>query len=162
MARLAIGAAFGVLVGLVAGAALGIHAEDEDPPIPADVLVSGIRLGLDPRALMGALNTLGVPLEEYLMAEGHIPRPAPPPPPARTATDRLVDCIIWGESRGVPSARNPRTGAAGLGQFLSGTWAGTPQGRAGLSVLDPVANRAAIYWMIAQGRRREFVAAAAC
>ena len=31
-------------------------------------------------------------------------RRPPTAPPVRTATDRLVDCIIWGESRGNPNA----------------------------------------------------------
>jgi hypothetical protein len=67
-----------------------------------------------------------------------------------------LDCIAWFESRGDASARNPRSGAAGLFQFLPGTWAGTPQGRAGASVYDPLAARAAARWMLAQGRAREW------
>jgi hypothetical protein len=37
----------------------------------------------------------------------------------------------------------------------------TPQGRAGLSVYDAAANRAAIQWMLDVGRAREFVAVTA-
>jgi hypothetical protein len=39
---------------------------------------------------------------------------------------------------------------------LPGTWASTPQGRAGLSVWDPAANTAAINYMLAAGRAQEF------
>jgi soluble lytic murein transglycosylase-like protein len=66
-----------------------------------------------------------------------------------------VACIISVESRGNPSAHNP-SGASGLGQFLPATWRTTPQGQAGLSVYNPDANRAAITWMVAVGRAREF------
>jgi len=67
-----------------------------------------------------------------------------------------VACIIAHESQGNPRAVNPRTGASGLGQFLTSTWRTTPQGRAGASVFDPVANRAAVQWMLDAGRAREF------
>jgi muramidase (phage lysozyme) len=66
-----------------------------------------------------------------------------------------VACIIGVESKGDPNAHN-RSGASGLGQFLPGTWASTPQGRAGLSVFNPAANRAAIQYMLDAGRAREF------
>jgi hypothetical protein len=66
-----------------------------------------------------------------------------------------VACIVRVESRGDPNAHN-RSGAAGLGQFLPGTWASTPQGRAGLSVYNAAANRAAIQYMLDAGRAREF------
>jgi len=71
--------------------------------------------------------------------------------------DRLVDCLAWAESRGDPQAYNRTSGAAGLLQFLYGTWLGTPQGQAGFSRYDPVASRAAAKWMIGQGRLREWV-----
>jgi hypothetical protein len=53
-----------------------------------------------------------------------------------------------------PSARNP-SGASGLLQFLPSTWAGTPFGR--LSIWSPYANALAAGWMLAQGRRSEWV-----
>ena len=68
----------------------------------------------------------------------------------------LAECIIRAESGGNPSAVNPRSGASGLGQFLRSTWLSTPQGRAGYSVFDPVANREAVNWMLNVGRAREF------
>lgn len=72
--------------------------------------------------------------------------------------DPRVECIIEVESRGDPNATNPRSGAAGLGQFLRGTWLTTPQGQAGYSVYNAAANRAAVAWMLSVGRAREFVA----
>jgi hypothetical protein len=75
---------------------------------------------------------------------------------APAASSPLVECIIWAESRGNPNAVNRSSGASGLGQFLASTWRTTPQGRAGLSVFDPAANRAAVAWMISVGRAGEF------
>lgn len=67
-----------------------------------------------------------------------------------------ADCIVSRESNWNPNAVNPRSGAAGLGQFLRSTWMTTPQGKAGLSVFDPWANHAAVCWMLSQGRALEF------
>lgn len=80
-----------------------------------------------------------------------------PEPVQRDWVDRVMDCLSWSESRNVPTAVNPRSGAGGLFQFLPTTWNSTPQGRAGLSPFDPVAARAAARWMIEQGRIREWV-----
>lgn len=76
--------------------------------------------------------------------------------------ERLADCIIARESRGNPNAVNRSSGASGLGQFLGSTWKSTPQGKAGYSVFDPVANRAAVIWMLSVGRGREFVTIGGC
>src|SRR4249919_2022838 len=46
-------------------------------------------------------------------------------------TARRLDCVIQRESRWTASAVNPRSGAAGLAQFLMSTWRSTPQGKAG-------------------------------
>jgi uncharacterized protein YraI len=54
-----------------------------------------------------------------------------------------------------PNATNAWSGAAGLFQFLPGTWATTPW--AGSSVYDPVANANAAAWMWSVGRRGEWV-----
>jgi hypothetical protein len=67
-----------------------------------------------------------------------------------------ADCIVTYESHWVASAYNPRSGAAGLGQFLYSTWLSTPQGKAGLSRYDPYAAHAAVVWMVNNGRAREF------
>lgn len=60
---------------------------------------------------------------------------------------RRLDCVISRESHWTPGAVNPRSGAAGLAQFLRSTWATTPQGQAGLSVFDPFANIDGAAWL---------------
>jgi hypothetical protein len=54
--------------------------------------------------------------------------------------DRILRCES-GSGGGEPRAwaKNPRSSAGGRGQYLDSTWAGTPEGRAGLSRFDPVA-----------------------
>jgi Transglycosylase SLT domain len=153
MARFVVGAVFGIVVGVVAGAAAGLHADDAS----AEVLEAAASAHVDPVDLAGAVNTVGVDAYTYLRSTGELPPLAVPrdpvvPPPGYSAR---VDCIIRVESRGDPNARN-RSGASGLGQFLPGTWASTPQGKAGLSVFNGAANRAAIAWMLSVGRAREF------
>jgi hypothetical protein len=126
--------AFGICVGVLGGAALGLHAADEG---------DGIAQAEE--------------AEEAAEVVEEVAAPAP-----YTRLDALVDCVIWRESRGNPNAVNPRSGASGLGQFLASTWRTTPQGRAGYSVFDPIANRAAVRWMIEVGRGREFVTIGGC
>jgi hypothetical protein len=58
-----------------------------------------------------------------------------------------LDCIIALESGWDPSQQNPWTRASGLAQFLPATWARTPQGRAGLSPFDPLANIDGAIWL---------------
>jgi len=65
----------------------------------------------------------------------------------------LVDqalAIIECESNGDPAARNPRSSATGLFQFLSRTWenASGPAGFEGASPLDAEANVAAAAWLV--------------
>ena len=43
-------------------------------------------------------------------------------PAEKSATDTVVDRIIGIESGGNPNAKNPRSSATGLGQFISSTW----------------------------------------
>ncbi len=59
------------------------------------------------------------------------------------------------ESSYNPDAYNP-SGASGLFQFMPSTFAGTPQGQAGGSIWDPVANAEAAAWMYSQGRQDEW------
>lgn len=58
--------------------------------------------------------------------------------------------IIACESNGDPAITNPRSGAAGLFQFISGTWqhASEQAGFGGASALDPEANVAAAAWLV--------------
>jgi hypothetical protein len=44
------------------------------------------------------------------------------PPQAKAATKSLAEEIIRGESQGDAKARNPHSSAAGLAQFVDGTW----------------------------------------
>jgi hypothetical protein len=65
----------------------------------------------------------------------------------------LVDealSMIQCESRGDPSAYNPRSGASGLFQFIPRTWANvSPQaGWGGASPFDPEANVASAAWLV--------------
>jgi soluble lytic murein transglycosylase-like protein len=82
------------------------------------------------------------------------PEPAPEPLTPRqylfATYPRLAPrmaCVIQAESRWVPTAVNPRSGASGLAQFLRSTWRITPQGRAGLNVFDPYANIDGAAWL---------------
>jgi hypothetical protein len=143
------GALFGAVVATLAGAALGLHAEE----VSAEVLSAAAEAHVSPVDLAGAVNSTGLDPYSYLRGTGELP-----PADRGVATSPVsgrVACIIRVESRGDPNARN-RSGAGGLGQFLPGTWASTPQGKAGLSVFNPAANTAAIQWMIDNGRAREF------
>jgi len=118
-------------------------------------------VGVDPADLQGALNSTGVDAYTYLLHEGLIDPPAPVRPPLNAAMEARLDCIQRVESHNVASATNRQSGAAGLFQFLPGTWRSTPEGKAGLSPYDPVAARSAARWMLSQGRAREWVAVTA-
>jgi len=120
VARLTVGLVFGVVVGIIGGAALQIHAADAG-------------------------------------GSGEDVAEAAPEPVLNPAIERRLDCIQAYESKGYAGAVNRSSGASGLFQFLPSTWITTPQGKAGLSVFDPVAARNAARWMLEQGRAREWV-----
>jgi hypothetical protein len=142
----------------------------------AEILSAAEQAGVDPAELQGAVDSTGLDPFVYLRSVGELApledppepyHPLPPTQPPRAVLpsggfNYLVECIIAHESRGYAYAVNPYSGAAGLGQFLRSTWSSTPQGRAGLSVFDPVANRSAIAWMLAVGRGAEFVGLRGC
>jgi len=71
-----------------------------------------------------------------------------------------ADCIVSYESHWDANAYNPRSGAAGLGQFIYSTWETTPY--AEYSRFNAYANHAAVVWMIRQGRSREFATRYLC
>jgi hypothetical protein len=154
MARFVAGAVFGLVVGVVGAAAAGLHAEDLDTIHP-DAIEAANEAGVPLVDLLGAIATTRLPARAYLDMTGELSRPSAPPP-ARDGLDTLVDCLAWHESRGFAGAYNRGSGASGLLQFLPSTFASTPQGKAGLSVFDPAAARAAAKWMIGQGRLREW------
>jgi hypothetical protein len=122
------------------------HAQDQTDLELAQV---AFEAGVDPVALAGASNSTGLAPRQYLLSVGELKVPEP-------SLERLLDCLAWFESHNTPTAVNRATGAAGLYQYLLSTWLSTPQGRAGLSRLDPLAARQATIWMIHQGRLREW------
>lgn len=159
----------GLVLGVVLGTAVMVSHAD---PASADVQAAAEEANVQPSDLLAAMDSTGIgdPFR-YLRAVDELPQLAAPLPsrlvqasspavPGSSTGSARVECIIVHESRGDPSARN-RSGASGLGQFLPGTWASTPQGRAGYSVFNAAANRAAIAWMLSVGRAREFVAVSA-
>jgi hypothetical protein len=148
MARLVLAAIAGVVVGCTAGAALDISAREPTE----EVVALALEASVDPYELEAAAATVGVSPRQYAYGTGLLA----PPVPQRDGIDRLIDCLEWHESRGYAGAVNPRSGASGPLQYLPSTWRTTPQGKAGLSVFDPAAARAATRWMIAQGRLREW------
>jgi Transglycosylase SLT domain len=95
-------------------------------------------------------------------AEVYTLRPPIAQPAVSSRLERVADCIITRESQWNPNAVNPRSKASGLGQFLASTWRTTPQGKAGYSVFNPQANRAAVIWMLQVGRGKEFVTIGGC
>ena len=149
MARFVAGVVAGIVITTLAGAAVGLHAQDAR----SDVESAAAEAGVDPQDLAGALNSTGIgDPRTYLRGVGELP----PVRVTAPAISSRAACIIAHESHNNPSAVNPRSGAAGLGQFLKSTWVTTPQGRAGLSVFDPVANRSAVEFMLQAGRANEF------
>lgn len=63
--------------------------------------------------------------------------------------------VVRCESHFNPRVTNREgSGAAGLAQFMPDTFAGTPPGRAGLSIFSPYANALAAGWLWSQSRWR--------
>lgn len=58
--------------------------------------------------------------------------------------------VAWCESRHRPWARNASSGASGLMQFMPGTYAGTPPGRAGVSIFSPYGSALAAGWLVSR------------
>jgi soluble lytic murein transglycosylase-like protein len=150
----------GLVCGVLLTTSLAVsHADD----VQAEVLAAASAAHVSPVDLAGAVATTGLDPYTYLRSTGELPTehtlpPSTPNSPAASTSgvfSSRVACIIAHESEGNPNAHN-RSGASGLGQFLPGTWSSTPQGKAGMSVYNPAANTAAITWMIANGRAREF------
>lgn len=117
------------------------------------------------------LNAGETPAAAPAAAPTPAPTPAPSAAPA-SASGSITEIITaaanrYGQSPSAmlavarcesnldPNAVNPRSGAAGLFQFLPGTWKTTPY--ASYSILDPWANANAAGWMWSVGRRGEWV-----
>lgn len=150
--------AFGIVVGVLAGAAGGTHAANGEGMGGGDLTGQGTDEG---------------PVGSSASEVEAVPSPAPQPDSAADLTveapaqvrdwiDRCLDALAWAESRNNPRAVNPRSGASGLLQFLPSTFRGTPQGRAGLSIWDVSVQRAAGRWMINQGRLHEWTTWRVC
>lgn len=72
-------------------------------------------------------------------------------------------CIAKHESGFNPNSKNKSSSASGVFQYLSGTWAATDEGKAGLSVLNADANiRAAVKYMGVHRSTKPWVAAKKC
>lgn len=111
MARLAVGMVFGLVVGVLGGAALGIHADDE-------VDAAALEAGVSPVDLAGAVATTGVGPREYLVGVGELVRaPTLPGPAVSTVWAALAGC----ESTGRWNA-NTGNGFFGGLQFDRQTW----------------------------------------
>jgi hypothetical protein len=152
MAKLVLVGMAGFMLGMFGGAACGLHAQPatQTAEVPEETRSLAEQFNLEPRELHAATVTVGTDAPTYLRAEGLLPQP-------RDWIDRLLECLAWYESRGVASAVNRRSGASGWLQFLPSTFRQTPPGRAGASIFDVAAQRAAGRWMINQGRLREWV-----
>lgn len=101
MTRLAIGAAIGLIAGVVLGAALSIHADDGVEPDAETVRLAG-EAGVDPIELLGAVNTTGLDPRTYLIVVGELAAPVSPPPVARgySARVRLTYYVHGGATYG--------------------------------------------------------------
>jgi soluble lytic murein transglycosylase-like protein len=84
--------------------------------------------------------------------------------PANMVDDALavIDC----ESRGLPDAYNPYSGASGLFQFIPGTWAvaSVKAGFGGASAFEPEPNVGSAWWLVSyyQSRGKPSWAAWSC
>lgn len=92
MARFVAGAVFGLVVGVVGAAAMGLHAQSAD----ADVQSAASEAGVDPQDLQGAVNSTGVDPRTYLRSVGELPGPpsasGSPPAPASGVWASLAQC----------------------------------------------------------------------
>ena len=129
MARFVVGAVFGLVVGVVGAAALGIHAAD---PEPSDqVKHAAADAGVDPIQLQGAVNSVHVDPYVYLRSEGlleHAPEQTARPPvvtisPAPPAVSARVACIEAKESGGANISNARGSGAGGVLQYMPSTFA---------------------------------------
>ena len=168
MARFVVGAMFGLVVGVVGAAALGIHAAD--PEASEQVKHAAADAGVDPVQLQGAVNSTHVDPYVYLRSEGLLER-APeqlstkPPPPVVTsspvvlpAVSARVACIEAKESGGA-NVRNARgSGAGGVMQYMPSTFArgAAEMGHPEWSLWNPAQARAVAAHDLALGRRGQW------
>jgi hypothetical protein len=73
MAKLVVATLFGVVIGIVGGAALGMHAQGE---ADEELIAAAEEAGVSVESLRGAVNTTNLDPREYLYAVGELARPA--------------------------------------------------------------------------------------
>jgi hypothetical protein len=123
-----VGAVFGLVVGVVGGAALGLHAADPEAGSNEQIKHAASDAGVDAMDLAGAVNSTGLDPYVYLRSVGELEHAvtARPPvvavsppvvPPAVSVFDRLVQC----EANGNWHA-NTGNGFFGGAQILLTTW----------------------------------------
>ncbi len=123
MARLTAGLVFGFLIGVVAGAAAGLHADEDE------VTALAAETGVDATDLRGAVNTVGVSPRQYLQGEGVLPPnvyagqagAASVSPPGAASVSTLWAKLAQCESTGRWSLNSGNGFFGGL-QFDRGTW----------------------------------------
>lgn len=121
MARNVLVCGAGVVIGLVLGAAVSLHA-DQAPS--SETIALAEQVDVDPWDLQGALNSTGLDARTYLIQIGLLAPPPPPGPPLIGARVLArVDCIIGKESGGNDVPNRQGSGASGPGQYFPSTWA---------------------------------------
>jgi len=159
------GAMFGLVVGVVGAAALGIHAAD--PEASEQVKHAAADAGVDPVQLQGAINSVHVDPYVYLRSEGLLERApeqlsAKPPPvaasPALPAVSARVACIEAKESGGANIGNARGSGAGGVLQYMPSTFArgAAEMGHPEWSLWNPVQARAVAAHDLALGRRAQW------
>ena len=155
------GAFVGALTVLIAGAAVGIHAD----PASADVLAAAEQANVEPSELLAAMDSTGIgdPFR-YLRAVGELSPLAPLPsrpassPTAPAAGNARVECIIAKESGGANVANSRGSGAVGVAQYLPSTFAAHARemGHPEWSPWRPDEARAVAAHDLALGRRAQW------
>jgi len=91
----------GVIVTTIAGAALGLHASEDEP------VAAAAEAGVDPTDLRGAMNSTGMGARQYLTTVGELQTGAAPTPPPAAAPASIWDTLARCESTGRWSVVSP-------------------------------------------------------
>jgi hypothetical protein len=117
-----------IAAALVLMTVFGAHTAEasEDDGASDELALLATEAGIDPVALAGAVDTVGVPPRRYLEDEGLLQRSTPTPATAPTwpiggALGQRLWCIEGYESRHSGAAVNPTSGARGWLQWLPST-----------------------------------------
>jgi|SRR5262252_4408518 len=157
MARFVVGAVFGLVVGVVGGAAVGSHAADPDD---SQQIAHAAELGgVDPTDLKGAMNTTGVSDPFVLLRQlGELENPPPAAASAPPPYNARVACIEAKESGGANVANRRGSGAVGVLQYLPSTFFAhaAEMGHSNWSPWNPDQARAVAAHDLALGRRAQW------